>query len=268
MSRIIVFGGAGSIGSELVRQLSKKNFVVIFDIDETRTYDLYEELLQKKHNVEYIIGDIRNEESVKRIIENVEPHLIFQCAARKHVSPMEKYPIEAVDVNIGGIWNIINNYKGKLINISTDKVINGESIMGLTKKIAEKMVKNAGGISVRFGNVLGSRGSVIPIWQSQVDRNEPLTITDERMERYMMTIPESVELIIKASKIGKAGQILILDMGKQIRILDLAKEIIIKSGKDIGIKNIGIRPGETLDEKLMTSEEELRAVKKGKYWII
>jgi FlaA1/EpsC-like NDP-sugar epimerase len=266
--KIVCFGGAGSIGSELVRQLVVDNEVLIFDIDETRTFDLWEELERKGHDVYYRIGDVRDEVIVKKVIDTFKPDIIFHASAYKHVSPMELYPMEAIKTNIIGAYNIINNFKGKIVNISTDKVINANCIMGATKKVAEIMVRNAGGISVRFGNVLGSRGSVIPIWQRQVDNDEPITITDERMERYMMTIPQACELVIKASEIGKPGQILIMDMGKQVKILDLAKEIIEKSGKDIKIKNIGIRPGETLSEKLMTEDEEARAVKIDKFYII
>jgi FlaA1/EpsC-like NDP-sugar epimerase len=266
--RILVTGGAGSIGSELVRQLVIDNEVFIFDIDETRTFDLWEELSQKGHHVTYRIGNIRDEGLVRRMLFDYNPDIIFHAAAYKHVSPMEKYPMEAVYTNIVGTWNIVSNFTGKLINISTDKVINADCIMGITKKLAEKIVKNAWGISVRFGNVLGSRGSVIPLWQGQMDRGEPLTITDERMERYFMTIPQACELVIKAAEIGEPGQILIMDMGKPVKILDLAKEIIQKSGKDIGIKVIGIRAGETLSEKLMTEEEEKRAIKKDNFWII
>jgi FlaA1/EpsC-like NDP-sugar epimerase len=266
--RILVTGGAGSIGSEIVRQLVPDNFVIIFDIDETRTFDLWEELEQAGYNVDYVVNDIRNEDFVKRTLKEYKPDIIFHAAAYKHVSPMERYPMEAVKTNVIGTYNLLSNFGGKFINISTDKVINADCIMGITKKLAEKMVKNAYGVSVRFGNVLGSRGSVIPIWQGQVDRGEALTITDDRMERFFMTIPQAVELVIKAAEVGKPGQILIMDMGKQIKILDLAKEIIAKSGKDIKIKNIGIRPGETLSEKLMTSAEEAMATKKGKFWIL
>lgn len=269
--RIIVTGGAGSIGSELVRQLVIDNTVFIFDIDETRTFDLYEELEQKKFDVHYRIGDIRDRELVREIVYSFKPDIIFQAAAYKHVTPMEHFPKEAIQTNILGTSNILDAIRSltiKLVNISTDKVINANCIMGATKKVAELMVKNAGGISVRFGNVLGSRGSVIPIWQSQVDRGEPLTITDKRMERYFMSIPQACELVIKAAEIGKSGQILILDMGKPIKLIDLAQEIIQRSGKDIPIKTIGIRPGETLSEKLMTSEEEERAKKIDNYFVI
>ena len=268
MSKITVFGGAGSIGSELVRQLVKNNEVLIFDIDETRCYDLYEQLAQKEYKISYRIGDVRNQDVVRAEIEHFQPDIIFHCAAYKHVSPMDKFPKEAVNTNIIGTLNILaaKHKNTKFINISTDKVINANCVMGATKKVAEIIVKNAGGISVRFGNVMGSRGSVIPIWQDQINRGEPLTITDPRMERYMMTIPQACELLIEACQKGKGGQIWVMDMGEKINILELAKKIV--GNRNIKIKTIGIRPGETLDERLMTEEEQKVAVKKGNFWII
>lgn len=271
MAKILITGGAGSIGSELVRQLCIKNKLYIIDQNETGVHDLIEELLLKGHDVDGRVADVRDEDTVNYIFSQFRPEQVFHCAALKHVSPSEITPIEAIKTNVIGTWNIIdacNFYKAKLINISTDKVIHSNSVMGTTKKLAEIMVKNAGFVSVRFGNVLGSRGSVIPIWQAQADKGEPLTVTHPDMERYFMTIPEACELVIKASKIGEAGQILIMDMGKPIKILNLAQEIIKRSGKDIKIKMIGVRPGETLTEKLMTEEEERKAKKIDKFYII
>ena len=200
------------------------------------------------------------------------PTYIFHAAALKHVTPSEWYPMEYVKTNILGTQNVINFAKSFgcvfFVNISTDKVVNAESIMGITKKVAEKMVKNAGYISVRFGNVMGSRGSVLPIWQKQVEQGKPITVTDERMERYMMTIPQACELVIQAATYDNFGKVLVLDMGKHVNILQLAKEIIQKSGRDIEIKTIGMRKGETLSEKLMTEEEEKSAKKEDNYWIL
>lgn len=267
---IIVTGGAGSIGSELVRQLAPKNRVVVLDIDETRMFDLVEELRQSGCDINGYVVDVRDENALNRL--KVKPDAIFHCAARKHVSPMEETPMEAVSVNIGGTFNLLQFASERsvptFVNISTDKVVNANCIMGATKRVAELMVKNAGYISVRFGNVLGSRGSVIPIWQKQLSENKPLTVTDERMTRFMMTIPEACALIIKASTIGQPGKTLILDMGEPVNVLKLAEGILAKSGKDVGIKIIGIRPGETLSEELMTGEEKSRAVRDGNYWII
>ena len=271
--KILVSGGAGSIGSELVRQLAPHNEVYILDIDETRFFDLYEELKLRGCKVSGRVGNIKAHSTVDDVISEFRPELIINAAAYKHVAPMEWTPMEAVNSNIIGTYNLLKYAKKygveKFVNVSTDKVVNASSIMGATKKVTEIMVKNAGGISVRFGNVLGSRGSVLPFWQGQLDRNEPLTITDERMKRYFMTIPEACTLIIRAAEIGEAGQILILDMGELKSVYELALEILKKSGKEhLGVKKIGIRPGETLEEKLMTEEEAGRAVKKENFWVI
>lgn len=269
--RILISGAGGSIGSELTRQLVEDNEVFVFDNNETAIFDLIEELKLKGYKINGRIADVRDKDEVNLIFQEFEPDLVFHASALKHVTPNEWYPLEAVKTNVFGTYNIIRackDWKAKLINISTDKVIHSNSIMGTTKKLAEIMVKNAGFVSVRFGNVLGSRGSVIPIWQGQIDRGEPITITDERMERYFMTIPQAVKLVIEASKIAEAGQIMILDMGKPIKVIDLAREIIEKSGKDIEIKTIGIREGETLTEELMTAQEKVKAKKVGNYYVL
>lgn len=266
--RILITGCAGSIGSELARQLCRNNQVYGIDIGETELFELYEEL---KPNIKTRIGDIRNRETIEEIFANFLPDIIIHTAAYKHVSPLELDPIEAVQTNIIGTNNIIRMAKktgSKFINISTDKVVNGESIMGLTKKIAERIVQNAGYVSVRFGNVLGSRGSVIPIWQKQIDENKPLTVTDPKMQRYFMTISEACKLVIEACEIGQPGDKIILDMGKQHNILELAKEILKKSGKNLEIKIIGTKSGETFQERLMSNEEEKRAIKVGQFWRI
>lgn len=266
---ILVTGGAGSIGSELVRQLAPGNSVTVIDIDETRLFDLVEELRLEGHDIKGKVADVREYRIEKG---EMYPNLIFHCAARKHVTPMEDTPMEAVSVNINGTYNMVRIAREsgftKLVNISTDKVVNAKCVMGATKKVAELMVKNAGHVSVRFGNVLGSRGSVIPIWQKQLSEGKPLTVTDARMARYMMTIPEACSLVIKAAEIGKPGQVLILDMGEPVNVLKLAEDILQKSGKDVGVKMIGVRPGETLTEELMSDLEKLTAVKEGDYYII
>lgn len=266
---ILVTGGAGSIGSEIVRQLAPKNKIKVIDLDETRLFDLVEELRLEGFDVEGITGDVRN-----KIFDdfNFIPDTIFHAAARKHVTPMEQTPMEAVDVNIKGTHNVIQFARrtgAQLVNISTDKVVNAECVMGATKKVAELMVKNARFTSVRFGNVMGSRGSVIPIWQKQMDEGKPLTITDSRMMRYMMSIPEAVSLVIEASQMDDVeGRVVILDMGQPVNILSLAEEILGKAKSMVGTKTIGSRPGEMLSEMLMTEEEERRAEKRGKFWII
>lgn len=270
--RILITGAAGSIGSELTRQLAKTNQVLGLDFNETDLFDLYEELKLADMPIKTRTGDIRNQGTVDDVFHNFQPQVVLHAAAYKHVSPMELDPIEAVENNIIGTFNLVQASKKygveKFINISTDKVV-GETIMGLTKKIAEQIVHNAGYISVRFGNVLGSRGSVIPIWQKQLDLGLPLTITDPNMTRFFMTIPEACRLVIKAAEEGVAGDKIILDMGPPRNILEVAKEILNKLNKpEYPIKMIGARPGEALSERLMTNEEENRAEKKEGYYII
>lgn len=273
--RILVSGGAGSIGSELVRQLAPYNKIFILDINETSTFDLSEELSQMGYWVKPRVGDIRDKETIRDLFEDFKPQIIFHAAAYKHVSPMELYPEEAIKTNILGTHNLLHEAGKwecleKFVFISTDKAVNSMSIMGASKRVGEIMVRNKGKnfITVRFGNVLGSRGSVIPIWQNQFDKNKAITVTDSKMERYFMTIPQACELVIKAAELGKGGEIFILDMGKPINVLDLAKKIINESGEEKKINIIGIRPGEILEEKLMTQEEERIAIKKDKFYII
>lgn len=271
--RILCTGGGGSIGSELVRQLAPKNKIFILDNNETATFDLTEELKLEGMWVNCRIGDIRNKETVHEVFSDFKPQIVFHAAAYKHVAPMEYSPEEAIETNILGTLNILKEAKKwecleKFIFISTDKVIKARSVMGATKRVGEIMVINRGGIVVRFGNVLGSRGSVIPLWQNSLERNKPLNVTHKDMKRYFMTIPQAVYLIIQAAEMGEGGEIFILDMGESVNVLDLAKKVLQESGKDVGIKMIGIRPGENLDEKLMTSEEEKIAIKKGNFYII
>lgn len=269
--RILVTGSAGSIGSELVRQLAFENRIYCLDNNDTVNFDLIEELKLKGCEIEGRVGDIRDKETIDKIFSSFKPQMVYHAAALKVVTSAEWTPMEYVNTNISGTNNLIEACQKygvkKLVNISTDKVIHGTSVMGATKRVAELMVKNAGHVSVRFGNVMGSRGSVLPLWQSQWDKGEPLTVTDERMERYMMTIPQAVSLVIEAGRKGRAGEIWILDMGKPIKILDLAKNIIENTGKG-SIKMIGIRPGEMLSERLMTDEEEKRATKKDNFYVL
>lgn len=273
--RILIPGMAGSIGSELARQLCKNNKIFGIDQNETGVFDLTEELKQKGFWVNSRVGDIRDKSIIEDVFSDFKPQIVFHTAALKHVTPNEQYPLEAIQTNIIGTWNLINESKcwecvEKFVFISSDKVINSNSIMGATKKVGEIMVKNQGKgfVVVRFGNVLGSRGSVIPLWQAQIDKWEDLTVTHKDMTRFFMTIPEAVELVIEAAEQGKGGEIFILEMGDPVNILELAQKIINESGKNIGIKMIGIRPGETLTEKLMTEEESKVAIKKGKFYVI
>jgi FlaA1/EpsC-like NDP-sugar epimerase len=272
--RILITGMAGSVGSELLRQLAPENKIYGIDINETGCFDLVEEYQNEGLSVHGRVGDIRNEATVEEVFSDFLPQVVFHAAAYKHVTPMEQAPIEAIQTNIMGTYNILKHAKmhevKKFVLISTDKAVSSNCIMGASKRMCEIMVKNQGKgfVVVRFGNVLGSRGSVIPLWQKQVDEGKPITITDPRMERYMMTIEQAVNLVITAGEMGRGGEIIILDMGRRVNVLELAKDVIKKSSKDIPIKTIGIRPGELLSEKLMFEEEEKVAIKKGNFYII
>lgn len=276
--RILVTGGAGSIGSELVRQLAVNNKVFILDTNETGAYDLTEELKQKGLWVHCRVGDVRDKETVHDVFSDFKPEVVFHAAAYKHVTPMQWYPEEAVSVNIQGTLNVVREAKNwesleKFVYISTDKVVNAQSVMGASKLMGEIIVRNQDHrfAVVRFGNVMGSRGSVLPIWEGQLERGEPLTVTDKDAERYMMSIPQAVTLIIEAGEKGTEGSIYILDMGERVNILQFAKDFLTKRGFPHGteyIKLIGLRPGETLTEELMTEEEKKRAKKDGNFWII
>lgn len=266
--RILIAGGAGSIGSELVRQLCKENKIFILDISEN-AYGLSQEL--SEYWVKPRVGDIRNKDTIKDLFEDFKPEIVINAAAYKEVAPMEMYPREAIDVNVIGLENLLheaNNWEclEKFVQISTDKAVSSNSIMGATKRLGEIMVKNKNGVVVRFANVLGSRGSLTQIWQRQYDNDESLTITDPQMERYMMTIPDAVELVIKAIEDSEGGEIYVMKMGKKYNILELAKEIVKKTGQEI--RTIGIRPGETLSEEMLFEEEKKRCIEEDNYYII
>lgn len=266
--RILITGISGSIGSELARQLAPSNHIYGLDQNESGLADLMEEL-----KVAGRVGDIRDEITIRDVFSDFKPQVVFHAAALKHVSAMELVPREAVLTNIIGTLNVIEYAKRwecveKFVFISTDKAVQSTSIMGATKRVGEIIVRNQGRgfVVVRFGNVLGSRGSVIPIWQRQVANNMPITVTDTRMERYMMTIEEACELVVKAAEKGKGGEIYCLDMGKKVNILALAKEIAKEHQAEIKIT--GIRKGEQLTEKLMFEEEAKIAEKQGRFYVI
>ena len=252
-----VLGAAGSIGSELCRQL--KNVVAV-DTDESGVFDL--------EGVTPEIANIRNRERMAELFEKYKPKIVYHAAAYKHLSNYEREHMEEIVLtNVIGTLNIIKlceKYKTKLVFVSTDKAVNPTSLMGTTKLLGEIMVKRAGGVIVRFGNVIGSRGSVIPIWEKQAKEGKPITITDARMKRYFMTIPQACELIIVAGKIGKSKQTLILDMCKQ----ELVSNVAYRLFPNCEFKYIGAKEGEKLEEELMTPEEEKRAIKKGKFYVI
>lgn len=268
--RILVTGAAGSIGSELVRQLCKNNSVYCLDFNESGLADLIEEL-----QVNGRVGDIRNETTVRDVFSDFKPQIVYHAAAYKHVTAMELVPREAIETNIIGTLNLIEYAKRwecveKFVYISTDKAVQSTSIMGATKRVSEIITRNQGTgfIVVRFGNVLGSRGSVIPIWQRQIEKGKAITVTDAKMTRYMMTIEEAVNLVIKASELGKGGEIYCLDMGKKVNVLELAKQIVKETQTDTKIEMIGIRKGEQITERLMSLEEEALAVKQDNFYVI
>lgn len=262
MSKILITG-VGSIGSELVRQLHKDHTLYVLDIDEIKVNDIHVD-----YGVVGRVGDIRNYNTVDDVLSDFRPDIIYHCAAYKTVNQMETVPMEAIQTNVVGTSNIIHHAQRyevpKLVFISTDKVVNASSVMGQTKKLAETLVINKGYTAVRFGNVLGTRGSVTQIWQRQIDKNKPMTVTDERMQRYLMTLEEAVELVIQAGEQSKGGEIWVLDMPKKVNVLEMAKQI----AKGYPINMIGMRPGETLDEELMTHEEKMTARKEDKFYVI
>lgn len=274
--RILVTGAAGSIGSEIVRQLVTHNKIYAIDTNESSLFEVLEE--NKEMGWCYgRIADVRDGETVRGVFSDFKPQIVYHAAALKHVPLMELTPREAVHTNILGTLNLIEEAKKwecleKFVFISTDKAVQSSSIMGATKRVSEIIVKNQGKgfIVVRFGNVLGSRGSVIPIWQKALDKGEKIKVTHPGMTRYMMSIAEAVDLVIQAAEFGKGGETICLDMGEKVNVLHLAQEILMKSGKNPNenVEIIGIRPGEQMTERLMFEEEERVAIKKGKFYVI
>ncbi len=270
---VIITGAAGSIGSGIARELTKYNVkhLILLDQAESPLYDLQQELKidNLDFHIQFRIGDIRNKETINKLFNEFNPQIIFHAAAYKHVPLMEENPYEAISTNIIGTKNLTEcaiQYKlEKFIFISTDKAVNPTNIMGASKRIAEMIVqeKNNNGITkfitTRFGNVLGSNGSVIPLFQRQIAQGGPLTLTDERITRFFMTIPEACQLVLEAFSMGNGGEIYVFDMGESVRIIDLARKMILLHGlepdKDIEIKITGLRPGEKLYEELLADTE-------------
>ncbi|HOK50263.1 MAG TPA: nucleoside-diphosphate sugar epimerase/dehydratase [Bacteroidales bacterium] len=270
---ILITGAAGSIGSEIVRQICyfSPYKVILLDQGETPLHNLELELNEKapEFKIEYILGDITNPTKLKHIFENNHIDVIYHAAAYKHVPMMERHPAEAVRNNIYGtklLADMAIKFKvSKFVMISTDKAVNPTNVMGASKRIAEMYCQSLNEfgvtsfITTRFGNVLGSNGSVIPLFKKQIENGGPVTVTDPEVTRYFMTIPEACQLVLEASAMGKGGEIFIFDMGKSVKIVDLAKNMIrlagLIPGKDIEIKFTGLRPGEKLYEELLAKEE-------------
>ncbi|MGB3366782.1 MAG: nucleoside-diphosphate sugar epimerase/dehydratase [Acidaminobacteraceae bacterium] len=270
---VLVTGGGGSIGSELCRQIMKYNpkKLMILDIYENTTYEIQLELKRAYPDMDItvLIASVRDKVRLDNIFEKYRPEVVFHAAAHKHVPLMEDSPFEAIKNNVFGTYNVAemaDKYSAqKMILISTDKAVNPTNIMGSSKRIAELIVqsKNINSateyVAVRFGNVLGSNGSVIPLFKRQIEAGGPVTVTHKDVTRFFMTIPEATQLVIQAGSIAKGGEIFILDMGESVKIIDLAKDVITLSGlrpyEDIDIEIIGLRPGEKLYEELLLSEE-------------
>jgi FlaA1/EpsC-like NDP-sugar epimerase len=284
--RILVTGGGGSIGSELVRQLARLEAagVAILDKDENSVYELQQELLQcgLGHCVEPQIADVRNLERLRTLFAEFHPQVVFHAAAHKHVPLMERHPCEAILNNVTGTKNVLDVSREtgveRFVFISTDKAVNPSSIMGATKRIGELLVQVQASSSslraacVRFGNVLGSRGSIIPLFQRQIAQGGPVTVTHPEVERFFMTIPEAVQLILCAGTGANRGEVFVLDMGTPRRILDLAREMVLlsnlQSDRQIEIAFTGLRPGEKLSEELITSAEGVQPTRFDKLSLI
>ncbi len=274
---VMVTGGGGSIGSELCRQIamcSPKKLIVL-DIYENSAYSIQQELLRRygdRLNLQVLIASVRDSKKVDALFRANRPDVVFHAAAHKHVPLMEISPEEAVKNNVFGTYNVAcaadRHGAERFVLISTDKAVNPTNVMGATKRVCEMIVQALAQksktkfVAVRFGNVLGSNGSVLPLFKEQIAAGGPVTVTDPEIVRFFMTIPEAVQLVLEAGQMGKGGEIFVLDMGKPVKILDLAENLIKLSGlipyKDIQIQFTGLRPGEKLYEELLMDEEGVR----------
>lgn len=282
---VMVTGGGGSIGSELCRQIAgfSPKCLIILDNYENNAYEIQNELLYKhpELKLETIIANIREKQRLENIFRQYKPDVVFHAAAHKHVPLMEANPTEAIKNNVFGTLNVAkcaDEFGTKrFVLISTDKAVNPTNIMGATKRIAEMIIQSLNRVSkteyvaVRFGNVLGSNGSVIPLFKKQIAQGGPVTVTHPEVTRFFMTIPEAVQLVIEAGAMAKGGEIFVLDMGDPVKISDLARNLIKLSGfepdVDIKIKYTGLRPGEKLYEELLLNEEGLQATKNNKIFV-
>lgn len=283
--RVLITGAGGSIGSELCRQVAKlgPKQMILLGKGENSIYEIDRELRETytDFTIEPIIADIRDESRINSIFDSFKPQVVFHAAAHKHVPLMEVQPEEAVRNNIFGTKNVAEaacRVNSEIfIMISTDKAVNPTSVMGATKRVAELIIQTMNGKSktkfaaVRFGNVLGSRGSVIPLFKKQIAKGGPITITHPDMTRYFMTIPEATQLVLQAGSMANGGEVFILDMGEPVKIIDMAKDLIELSGlvpdEDIKIKFTGLRPGEKLFEELLTAEEGTNSTRHEKIYV-
>src|SRR4051812_39816201 len=284
--RILVTGAGGSIGSELVRQLSHfhPSQLILLDKDENSLYEITCEVREDFEHVTEVVADIRNLDVLEKLFDRHRPEVVFHAAAYKHVPLMEHYPAEAILNNVRGtrhVAELSNAFGVKMfVLISTDKAVNPSSTMGASKRVAEMLVQElaASGSKtrfccVRFGNVLGSRASVVPVFQRQIRQGRNITVTHPDVSRYFMTIPEAVQLVIQAGTLGKNGEIFLLDMGNSVKIVDLARNLIELSGlvpgKDVMIEFTGLRPGEKLDEELLIAGERgIRSTRHSKIFVV
>lgn len=282
---VMVTGAGGSIGSELCRQIAKfePKEMVILDIYENSLYDIELELKDKYKNIKIdaVIASVRDKKKMENVFETYQPYLVFHAAAHKHVPLMEGSPLEAIKNNVFGTYNVVNccdKYHVKRFTlISTDKAVNPTNIMGATKRMCEMIIQAKDKVSetefvaVRFGNVLGSNGSVVPLFKKQIAKGGPVTVTHKDITRFFMTIPEAVQLVLQATTYAKGGEIFVLDMGEPVKIYDLAVSLIKLSGLepnvDIPIKITGLRPGEKLYEEILMSEEGLKSTEHQKIFI-
>ena len=282
---VLVTGGGGSIGSELCRQIMQyePKQLIILDIYENNLYDIELELKSKysEEKIKAIVGSVRDKKRVEEVFHEFRPSLVFHAAAHKHVPLMENSPLEAIKNNVFGTYNVVNTadkyHTKRFVLISTDKAVNPTNVMGASKRVCEMIVQAKNKVSntefaaVRFGNVLGSNGSVIPLFKKQIANGGPVTVTHKEITRFFMTIPEAVQLILQAVTYAKGGEIFVLDMGEPVKIYDLAKSVIKLSGLepevDIPIKITGLRPGEKLYEELLMAEEGLTATKHDKIFV-
>ena len=277
---VMVTGGGGSIGSEICRQIMhfKPKLLIIFEIYENCAYELEYELRQRYGNacpVITLIGSIRDRQRLDEVFEEYHPEVVFHAAAHKHVPLMERSPAEAIKNNVFGTRNLLESASShgveRLVQLSTDKAVNPTNVMGATKRITEMLIQRYGEktdmkcMAVRFGNVLGSHGSVIPLMEAQIRKGGPVTVTHPDITRYFMTIPEAAQLVLQAGGIARSGSIFVLDMGEPVRIMDLAKKLIRAYGfepnVDMPIKIIGLRPGEKLYEELLMDTERDKMTK-------